>query len=598
LEPAGKTAPFLKSEASDMTQNVTLTIDGLTVAAPAGTSILEAAKKINVKIPTLCHHPDVTPYGGCRVCVVEVVGARALVAACSGPVAEGMVVKTNTPIVREARRLVVELLLANHPKDCFTCPRNQSCELQTLALELGVREVRFEKAKPTWEIDETSPSLVRDPNKCVLCGRCVRVCSEVQSCDVYAFANRGYGSIVTTAFGKGLSEVRCTLCGQCSVICPVGAIAVNDHTEPVIAAINDPNKIVVVQTAPATRVALGEAFGREPGSIVTGQMVAALRRLGFDRVLDTNFAADVTIMEEATEFLHRLEKNQDLPMITSCSPGWINFMEMFYPELTRHHSTCKSPQQIFGALVKTYYAQRETIDPAKIVSVSIMPCTAKKFERQRPEMNASGFNDGDYVCTTSELARLIKSSGIDLASLKPEPFDPVMGQSTGAASIFGLTGGVMEAALRTAYETVTKKTLENVEFEAVRGMEGIREAEIDLDGVIVKVAVAHGLSRARYIMESIKAGNPNGYNFIEVMACPGGCVAGGGQPINRDASFRAKRINGLYEDDRDRNIRKSHENPEVQTLYRDFLKEPCGHLSHELLHTSFVNANERFLNRK
>ncbi|MDR2422619.1 MAG: [FeFe] hydrogenase, group A [Deltaproteobacteria bacterium] len=581
-----------------MTENVTLTIDGLSVTAPAGVTIWGAAKKLGVNVPTLCHHPDVKPYSGCRVCVVEVAGAKALVAACSGPVAEGMVVQTNTPKVREARRLVVELLLANHPRDCFTCPRNQTCELQALALELGVREVRFEQAKPEWDLDESSPSLARDPNKCVLCGRCVRFCSEVQSCDVYTFANRGYSSIVSTAFGKGLGDVRCTLCGQCSVVCPVGAITVKDHSEPVLAALNDPNKIVVAQTAPATRVALGEAFGLEPGTIVTGQMVAALKRLGFDRVLDTNFTADVTIMEEATEFLHRLGNNQDLPMITSCSPGWINFMEMFYPDLTKHHSTCKSPQQIFGALVKTYYAQKESLDPARIVSVSIMPCTAKKFECQRPEMNASGFQDVDYVLTTRELGLLLKSSGVNLATLRPEPYDPVMGQGTGAATIFGLTGGVMEAALRTAYETVTNKTLQNVEFEAVRGLSGIREAEIDLDGTVVKVAVAHGLSRARQVMESIKAGNPRGWHFVEVMACPGGCVAGGGQPISRDLSYRAKRIKGLYEDDRDQPIRKSHENPEVQALYRDFLKEPCGHLSHELLHTSFVNAHERLLTRK
>ncbi|MDR2140401.1 MAG: [FeFe] hydrogenase, group A [Deltaproteobacteria bacterium] len=577
-----------------MSDNVTLTIDDLSVAVPEGVTIWGAAKKLGINIPTLCHHFDLKPYSACRVCLVEVEGARALLASCSTPVAPGMVVRTNTPKVREARRLVVELLLANHPHDCFTCPRNQSCELQALALEMGVREVRFEQAKPTWDIDDTSPSLNRDPNKCILCGRCVRFCSEIQSCDVYTFANRGYSSIVTTAFGKSLGDVRCVLCGQCSVVCPVGAITVKDHTEAVMAAIYDPSKIVIAQTAPATRVALGEMFGLPPGSIVTGKMVAALKRLGFDRVMDTNFTADVTIMEEATEFLHRLESGQGMPMITSCSPGWINFMEMFYPEMVEHHSTCKSPQQIFGALVKTYYAERETIKPDKIVSVSIMPCTAKKFECQRPEMSASGYQDVDYVLTTRELGLLLKSSGIDLNNLQPEPYDPIMGQGTGAGTIFGNTGGVMEAALRTAYEVVTKKTLPNLEFDVVRGMAGIREAEIDLEGTKIKVAIAHGLSKARQVLESIKAGNPNGWHFIEIMACPGGCVAGGGQPITRDINYRAKRVKGLYEDDRNLPLRKSHENPEVQTLYREYLQEPCGHLSHKLLHTSFTNAHERF----
>ncbi|MDR0548765.1 MAG: [FeFe] hydrogenase, group A [Deltaproteobacteria bacterium] len=578
-----------------MSEKVSLTIDDLPVTVPQGVTIWGAAQTLGLKIPTLCHHFDVKPYSGCRVCVVEVVGSRALVAACSGPVAEGLVVKTNSPKVREARRLIVELLLANHPRDCFTCPRNQSCELQTLALELGVREVRFEQDKPTWELDESSPSLIRDPNKCVLCGRCVRFCAEIQTCSVYTFANRGYNSIVTTAFGQGLGEVRCTLCGQCSVVCPVGAITVKDHTEYVLNAINNPDKIVIVQTAPATRVALGETVGLPPGSIVTGKMVAGLKRLGFDRVLDTNFTADVTIMEEATEFLHRLSEGHNLPMITSCSPGWINFLEMFYPEMVELHSTCKSPQQIFGALVKTYYAKIQGLDPAKIVSVAIMPCVAKKFESVRPEMNASGYQDVDYVLTTRELGLLLKSSGLDLKTLKPEAYDPIMGLGTGAGTIFGVTGGVMEAALRAAYELVTKKTLTNVEFNEVRGLTGIKEAEIDLDGTKIKVAVGHGLGRARQIMETIKAGNPHGWSFIEVMACPGGCVAGGGQPISLDLAYRSKRAKGLYEDDRNLPLRKSQDNPEVQALYRDYLKEPGGALSHQLLHTSFANPHERFI---
>jgi NADH-quinone oxidoreductase subunit G/NADP-reducing hydrogenase subunit HndD len=574
-----------------MTKNVTVTIDNQTVSVPAGVTIWGAARKLGIHIPTLCHHFDVKPYSGCRVCVVEVQGGRALAAACSFPVTDGLVVFTNSPKVREARRLVVELLLANHPHECLTCDRNQSCELQQLALDLGIHEIRFEKSKPTWEIDDTSPSLVRDPNKCILCGRCVRFCADKQTCAVYTFANRGFSSIVTPAFGKGLGEVHCTLCGQCSSICPVGAITVKDDTEQVLAAINDPDKVVIVQTAPSVRVALGEMFGDAPGSIVTGKMVAGLKRLGFDKVLDTNFTADVTIMEEATEFLHRLESGKDMPMITSCSPGWINFLEMFYPELIHHHSTCKSPQQIFGALVKTYYAQKENIDPAKIVSVSIMPCSAKKYECTRPEMNASGFQDVDYVLTTRELGRLLKSYGVSFTDLPPQPYDPIMGIGTGAGTIFGNTGGVMEAALRTAYEVVTKKTLPAIEFTNIRGMGGLREAEIDLDGTKLKVAIAHGLGNARQVMESIKSGNPRNWHFIEVMACPGGCISGGGQPISLDINYRAKRIAGLYDDDRHLSLRKSHENPEVKQLYAEFLKEPCGHLSHKLLHTTIHNAH-------
>jgi len=571
-----------------MSKNVTLTIDGQSVTVPAGVTIWAAARKIGVHIPTLCHHFDVKPYAGCRVCVVEVEGARALAAACAFPVSEGMVVRTNTSKVREARKLVVELLLANHPKNCLTCDRSQNCELQELALELGVHEVRFQGQKPNWPIDDSNPAIVRDQNKCVLCGRCVRICSEKQTVNVYTFANRGFDSTVTPAFGKGLGKVKCTYCGQCSAICPTGAITVKDDTEKVMAAINDPDKIVVVQTAPAVRVALGELFGGEPGSIVTGKMVGALKLLGFDRVLDTNFTADLTIMEEATEFLDRLKNGWDMPMITSCSPGWINFLELFYPELVKHHSSCKSPQQMFGALAKTYYAQEQRLDPKKIVSVSIMPCTAKKFEALRPEMRSSGFQDVDYVLTTRELGKLLKSSGIFFNDIQPDEFDSIMGMGTGAGTIFGNTGGVMEAALRTAYEVVTGKTLENVDFNVVRGMGGIREADIDLDGTQIRVAVAHGLGNARQVMEAIKKGNRNRWDFIEVMACPGGCIAGGGQPISNDINFRAKRIAGLYEDDRELPLRKSHENPEIQAIYRDFLGEPGGHKSHKLLHTHLV----------
>ncbi|MDR0356106.1 MAG: [FeFe] hydrogenase, group A [Deltaproteobacteria bacterium] len=569
-----------------MSKTVTLTIDNQSVSVQAGVTIWGAARKLGINIPTLCHHFDVKPYSGCRVCVVEVVGARALAAACSFPVTDGLVVFTNSPKVREARRLVVELLLANHPHDCFTCARNQNCELQALAQDLGIKEVRFPQSKPTWPLDETSPSLVRDPNKCILCGRCVRFCSDKQTCSVYTFANRGFSSTVTPAFGKGLADAKCTMCGQCSVICPVGAITVKDDTEKVLAAINDPDKIVVVQTAPATRVALGELFGESTGTIVTGKMVTALKRLGFDRVLDTNFTADLTIMEEATEFLKRLKANTHMPMITSCSPGWINFMEMYYPDLVQHHSTCKSPQQMFGALVKTWYAKNQNLDPAKIVSVSIMPCTAKKFECQRPEMRSSGYQDVDYVLTTRELGSLIKSFGLNFSELPSSEYDPVMGCGSGAGTIFGNTGGVMEAALRTAYEVVTGDTLPAIEFEVIRGLGGLREAEIDLKGTKIKVAIAHGLGNARKVMEEIKAGNPRNWNFIEVMACPGGCISGGGQPISHDINYRSKRIAALYTDDRNLPLRKSHENPEVKALLDDFLKEYGGHKSHELLHTA------------
>ena len=572
-------------------ETINLTIDGQAVSVGAGATVWQAARTVGIHIPTLCHHFDVKPYAGCRVCVVEVEGARNLAAACAFPVAEGMVIKTNTPKAREARKLVVELLLANHPKHCLTCDRSQNCELQELALELGIHKVRFKGAKPDWPIDDSNPAIVRDQNKCVLCGRCVRICSEKQTVNVYTFANRGFDSTVTTAFSKGLGKVKCTYCGQCSAICPTGAITVKDDTEAVMALISDPEKIVICQTAPAVRVALGELFGGQPGDIVTGKMVGALKMLGFDKVMDTNFTADLTIVEESTEFLDRLQNGWDMPMITSCSPGWINFLELFYPEMVNYHSSCKSPQQMFGALLKTYYAKEKKLDPKNIVSVSIMPCTAKKFEALRPEMRSSGFQDVDYVLTTRELGKLLKSSGICFNDVKPAEFDPLMGTGSGAGTLFGNTGGVMEAALRTAYEKVTGKTLEALDFHVVRGMSGIREAEIDLEGKVIKVAVAHGLGNARKVMEALKHGNRNHWDFIEVMACQGGCIAGGGQPISSDINFRMKRISGLYEDDRTLPLRKSHENPEIKALYRDYLGEPGGHKAHKLLHTHLVHQD-------
>jgi len=570
-----------------MSSKVTLTIDGQSVTVPTGVTIWGAARQLSINIPTLCHHFDVKPYAGCRVCVVEVQGQRALAAACVCPVSEGMVVRTNTPKVREARRLVVELLLAEHPRECLTCDRNQNCELQALAADLGLREIRFQTSKPRLPLDEANPCLVRDPNKCVLCGRCVRICSEKQTVSTYTFANRGFDSMVTPAFGQGLHQVKCTYCGQCSTICPTGAIVVKDDTEKVLAAINDPDKVVVVQTAPAVRVALGELFGGRTGAAVTSKMVGALKMLGFDRVLDTNFAADLTIIEEATEFLERLAENRDLPMITSCSPGWINFLEMFYPELVVHHSSCKSPQQMFGALTKTFYAEKEKLDPAKIVSVSIMPCTAKKFEALRPGMRASGYQDVDHVLTTRELGRLLKSAGLNLEEIPPQNYDPLMGLGSGASTIFGNTGGVMEAALRTAYEKVSGECLNQLDFHVVRGLSGVKEAEINLKKAQIKVAVAHGLGNARQVLEALKAGNPHQWAFIEIMACPGGCISGGGQPISRDLNFRAKRAASLYEEDRNLPYRKSHENPEIKALYAEYLGEPGGEKAHHLLHSSF-----------
>jgi len=566
---------------------VNITIDGRKLSVPGTVNVWGAATKAGIKIPTLCHFRDLHPAGACRVCLVEVEGARTLVPACTYPVSEGMVVRTHTAKVIAARRLVVELMLANHPQECLTCDRNLSCELQEVAANLGIKDVRFHGEKSKWPKDETSPSIVRDPNKCILCGRCVRTCSDNQTVNVYSFANRGFQSTVTPAFFKGLGEVKCTLCGQCVSACPTSAITIKNDIDRVMAAIADPKKHVVVQTAPAVRVALGELFGQEPGSIVTGKMVAALRLLGFDRVWDTNFSADLTIMEEGHELIHRIRNKGVMPMITSCSPGWINFLEMFYPELLGHHSSAKSPQQMFGALAKTYYPQKAGIDPKDIVSVSIMPCTAKKGEALRPEMRSSGYQDVDLVLTTRELGRMIKEAGLDLNSLEPEKYDPYMGIGTGAATIFGTTGGVMEAALRTAKEVLDGKPLDNVDFKECRGLTGIKEAEVEMGGMKVKIAIAHGLGNARKICDDLMAGNPNGWHFIEVMACPGGCISGGGQPISADPQFRTKRMNGLYTDDLQLPLRKSHENPEITAIYKDFLGEPLGHKAHELLHTHF-----------
>lgn len=566
---------------------VNLTINGKQIQAEQGATILEAARAAGVYIPTLCYHPELRPEGACRLCMVEASGARTLVASCVYPVSEGMVVKTNTEKVREARKTVVELLLANHPKDCLCCQKSGDCELQKIAADLGLRKIRFEGGETkAHTIDCSNPSLVRDQEKCILCGRCIRICRDVQGMNVYSFAGRGFNTIVSTAFEHDLKDAACTYCGQCASVCPTGAIVEKDDTDQVWRAINDEDKVVIVQTAPSVRVALGEELGIPAGSIVTGKMVAALRSLGFDKVFDTNFSADLTIMEEGHEFLDRLQNGGVLPMITSCSPGWVNMIELKYPELLPHLSTAKSPQQMFGAVAKTYYAEKAGIDPAKIVSVSVMPCTAKKAEAQREEMCDSGYRDVDIVITTRELGRMIREAGIDFAALPEENFDSPLGIGTGAGAIFGNTGGVMEAALRTVADVVSGEDLPKLEYEEVRGMEETREATVTVAGKEIKVAVVNTLGSARKMLERIKAGTAD-YQFIEVMACPGGCIGGGGQPVPVNREIRQKRREALFDCDRMSELRKSHENPEIKALYDNWLGKPLGEKAHHLLHTHY-----------
>ncbi|HQD79535.1 MAG: NADH-dependent [FeFe] hydrogenase, group A6 [Bacillota bacterium] len=570
--------------------DITLTIDGKSVCASPEMTILEAARTVGIKIPTLCWHEDLGSPSVCRVCVVEIEGQNTLQPACSYPVSQGMTVRTNTPRVRNARRMAIELLLAHHPDDCLSCQRNLKCELQQLAADFGIREIRFERVSRKIPRDESTPSLVRDADKCINCRRCIEACEKIQGVAVLSTVNRGFDSVVLPAFGDDLDSVVCVLCGQCTLACPTGAIVERDDTGKVWDALADPNMHVVVQTAPAIRASLGEELGLPAGSIVTGKLVAALRKIGFDRVFDTDFAADLTIMEEGHELLDRIQKgNAPLPLLTSCSPGWINFVERFYPDLLPHVSTCKSPQQMFGAVAKTYYAERADIDPARIFVVSIMPCTAKKYECQRPEMRSSGFQDVDAVLTTRELGRMIREIGIDFDSLPEEEYDAPMGISTGAGAIFGATGGVMEAALRTVYAVVTGRELseDGLEFHDVRGLEGIKEAEVDLEGATVRVAIAHGLGNARKVMETIRTGEAP-WQFVEIMCCPGGCVGGGGQPIGTVMSSRAERGQALYEVDREMPLRESHKNPAVLALYQEFLDWPLSERSHELLHTHYT----------
>lgn len=565
---------------------ITLKIDGKEVTVDKGATMLQAARAAGVTIPTLCWLEGLHAIGACRMCVVELQGARTLQASCVLPAAEGMVVRTHSPRVREARKMILQLILSDHRMECPTCTRNMNCDLQRLAREYGIVDIPFEGERSPLRIDDSSPSLIRDTSKCILCLRCVTVCHEVQTVGALYPAHRGFATMVTPAFDLPLGEAACVNCGQCAMVCPVGAIVERDDTEKVWHALADPDKYVVVQTAPAIRAAIAEEFGQEPGTAVTGKMVAALRRLGFDKVFDTQFTADLTILEEGTELLHRLEEGGPLPLITSCSPGWIKFIEHFYPDLLKHVSSCKSPQQMFGALAKTWYAQQLGKKPEEMFVVSVMPCTAKKFERQRPEMNDSGAQDVDVVLTTREAARMIKQSGVNLLELEDEMFDDPLGESTGAAVIFGASGGVMEAALRTVYEVVTKTPLPSLDFEDVRGLAGIKEATVKVGDLNVKVAAASGLGNARKLMDLLREGKAD-YHFIEIMACPGGCLGGGGQPIPTTWPIREARAKAIYEEDKRLPIRKSHDNPFIKKIYEEFLEEPLGEKSHSLLHTHY-----------
>lgn len=594
-----------------MANLITITINGIPVEVEKGKTILEAAGQAGVIIPTLCFHKDLCVAGNCRVCVVEIAGQKRLSASCATPCEEGMEIQTNSLNVRNSRKHIIELLLSEHNADCTRCYKNGSCELQKLASDYKIMTQDFIPLAPQrkYTIDMFSPSIIKDNSKCVRCQRCVRTCEEIQGVNALTVAYKGDEMKIATFFEKPIDEVVCTTCGQCINHCPTGALVEKNYIEEVWDAIADPQKHVVVQTAPAVRVGLGEELGLPTGTRVTGKMVSVLKRLGFDSVLDTDFTADLTIVEEGTELLMRLKKaivdkdpSVKLPMATSCSPGWIKYIEHMYPELLGSLSSCKSPQQMFGALAKTYYAQARQLDPAKIVSVSIMPCTAKKFEANRPEMYDSGYRDVDYVLTTRELAIMIKQAGIDFLKLEDTPFDRLMGESTGAGVIFGATGGVMEAALRTAFELVTGRDVpfENLDITPVRGMEGIREAGIKienplkewafLDGVELKCAVAHGLANAKKLMDAVKEGSAH-FHFVEVMACPGGCLGGGGQPIPTNPEIRKKRAEAIYAEDAGMPIRKSHQNPEVVKIYEDFLGKPLGEKSHHLLHTQYTPRN-------
>ena len=574
-------------------QMIHLTINNIPVEVPKGTKIMQAAKTLGIDIPHLCYHEDQRIKAHCRLCSVEVTGKRRLLAACSTEVWEGMDVHTDTEIVRDTQVSILQLMLANHHKDCLSCPRNQNCDLQRLCSRFNILKSPLPSVVKDEPRIETNPSIVRDPSKCIRCGRCIRACKDVQGIAALTYAGRSSDIVVTTAFNKPMEKTDCVLCGQCSLVCPTGAIVEKDDTQKVLDALQNPKKHVIVQVAPAVRVALGDAFGMQPGTIMTKQMVTALKLLGFDSVFDTNFGADLTIMEEGYEFLNRLNNDGVLPMMTSCSPGWVNYVEKHFPDYRDHLSSAKSPMSMFGAIAKTYYSEKAGLDVNDIVTVAVMPCTAKKYEASRPEMGRNGQQVVDIVLTTRELIKLRKYVGLSLTELSESDFDSPLGVGSGAGAIFGATGGVMEAALRTVYEKVTGKTLKKLEFTAVRGFEGIKEATVTINGRDIRLAVVHTLKNARKIMEQVKKGiSP--YDFIEVMACPGGCIGGGGQPIGTTNAIRQKRMAALYEIDKNMPLRKSHENPEIITLYKDFLGEPLSEKAHELLHTTYTKVTKPY----
>ena len=574
---------------------VNLIIDGIKVEVPKGTTVLEASKLVGAKIPTLCFLKEVNEVADCRMCVVQV--GKKLLASCTLPAENGMEIETNTAEVREARKMVVELLLSNHKRECTTCIRSENCDLQTVAKELNIRDIRYSGEKSGGSLDDSSCSVVRDPEKCILCGRCISTCGNIQTVHAINFSGRGFDTKVATSYERPLGESLCINCGQCILACPVGALHEKESIKPVWKALENPNKYVVVQTAPAVRVAIGEEFGMPIGSRVTGKMTSALRKLGFDKVFDTDFAADLTIMEEGTELLTRLGNGENLPLMTSCCSGWVKFVEHNFADLIPNLSTCKSPSEMEGALIKSYFAEKIGVDPKDIVVVSIMPCVAKKFEGVREELSNNGMQDVDYVLSTRELAQMIKEANIDFVNIKDEEFDDPFGESTGASVIFGATGGVTEAALRTVFELLAGKELEQIEFSAVRGLTGIKEATIELpDGRNITAAVVHGLGNARKLLELVRNGEKH-YDFIEAMACPGGCVNGGGQPIvnsqiKEKINISEERAKAIYYEDKALPIRKSHKNPHITKIYEEFLGKPNGHLSHKLLHTEYVKRNK------